>query len=111
MNPISRFVNEIPDDLIEGMEEAKTAMFGRKPVFGRQPENNARPKRRTSRVISSGAENEAWAPGDKANHKKWGKGTVVKVEGTGEAMELDIAFPAPTGIKRVLARFAPITKE
>lgn len=111
MNPISRFVNEIPDDLIEGMEEAKTAMFGRKPVFGRQPENNTRPQRRTSRVISSGAENEAWAPGDKANHKKWGKGTVVKVEGTGEAMELDIAFPAPTGIKRVLARFAPITKE
>ena len=40
-----------------------------------------------------------------------GSGTVVKVQGTGDAMELDVAFPAPTGIKRLLAKFAPITKQ
>ncbi|GAE92303.1 ATP-dependent DNA helicase [Gracilibacillus boraciitolerans JCM 21714] len=33
-----------------------------------------------------------------------------QVNGSGDAMELDIAFPAPTGIKRLLAKFAPITK-
>lgn len=111
MNPISRFINEIPEDLIVGMEEAKTAMFGSRPFFNNQSDRKPQPKRRARRTISSGAENETWAPGDKANHKKWGQGTVVKVEGKGEAMELDIAFPAPTGIKRVLAKFAPITKE
>jgi DNA helicase-2/ATP-dependent DNA helicase PcrA len=48
--------------------------------------------------------------GDKVSHNKWGVGTVVSVKGTGDDTELQIAFPAPTGIKRLLARFAPITK-
>lgn len=47
--------------------------------------------------------------GDKVNHKKWGIGTVVKVSGAQEEMELDIAFKEQ-GIKRLLAAFAPITK-
>lgn len=112
MNPISRFINEIPEDLIDGVEETKTEMFGRQPIFTEEAIKKPQPKRRARRTTNNtGAENKAWAPGDKAIHKKWGKGTVVKVEGEGEGMELDIAFPAPTGIKRVLARFAPITKE
>lgn len=60
---------------------------------------------------TTGAENKAWLPGDKAAHNKWGIGTVVSVRGEGEATEIDIAFPAPTGIKRLLAKFAPITKQ
>jgi len=111
MNPMSRFINEIPEDLIEGIEEAKKAMFGKRPIFGKEAARSSQPKRKATRQASSGAESETWAPGDKANHKKWGQGTVVKVDGTGDAMELDIAFPAPTGIKRLLAKFAPITKE
>jgi len=102
MNPISRFINEIPEELIDGIEQAKETMFG-------HPKAPA--KRRAARVKqTTGAESETWSPGDKANHKKWGTGTVVNVQGEGEAMELDIAFPAPTGIKRLLAKFAPITK-
>ena len=42
-------------------------------------------------------------------HKKWGQGAVVKVNGSGEDLELDIAFKEQ-GIKRLLAAFAPITK-
>ncbi|MNV84279.1 ATP-dependent DNA helicase PcrA [compost metagenome] len=48
--------------------------------------------------------------GDKVSHGKWGIGTIVAVKGTGNDMELQIAFPAPTGVKRLLAGFAPITK-
>ena len=48
--------------------------------------------------------------GDKVMHKKWGLGTVISVKGTGNDMELQIAFPAPVGIKRLLAQFAPIEK-
>src|SRR5699024_7570269 len=29
MNPISRFINEIPEELIDGIEQAKISMFGR----------------------------------------------------------------------------------
>lgn len=109
MNPISRFINEIPKELIDGIEEAREAMFGaRKPI----QEKPAPIKRKAQKMqTTTGAENKTWSTGDKASHKKWGVGTVVKVQGEGEAMELDIAFPAPTGIKRVLAKFAPITKQ
>lgn len=48
--------------------------------------------------------------GDKVAHGKWGTGTVVAVKGSGNDTELQIAFPAPVGVKRLLAGFAPITK-
>jgi DNA helicase-2/ATP-dependent DNA helicase PcrA len=48
--------------------------------------------------------------GDKVIHRKWGTGVVVAVKGSGDDTELHIAFPAPTGVKRLLAKFAPITK-
>ncbi|WP_047979586.1 DNA helicase PcrA [Ornithinibacillus contaminans] len=128
MNPISRFINEIPDELIDGIEQAKAAMFGpslfgsgsalgNRTPFGNQSrtkptEEQVQLKRKAERLqTTTGAENEAWKPGDKAAHKKWGVGTVVKVQGDGDKMELDVAFPAPTGIKRLLAKFAPITKQ
>src|SRR5699024_8789737 len=64
-----------------------------------------------ARKIQTGAAHETWSVGDKALHSKWGTGTIVKVQGEAEDMELDIAFPAPVGIKRLLAKFAPITKQ
>ncbi|WP_091225057.1 DNA helicase PcrA [Paenibacillus sp. BC26] len=48
--------------------------------------------------------------GDKVSHGKWGIGTIVSVRGTGNDKELQIAFPAPVGLKKLLASFAPITK-
>ncbi|WP_219834361.1 DNA helicase PcrA [Paenibacillus sp. R14(2021)] len=51
-----------------------------------------------------------FAAGDKVSHGKWGIGTIVSVRGTGSDKELQIAFPAPVGLKKLLASFAPITK-
>ncbi|TYA11795.1 DNA helicase PcrA [Paenibacillus faecis] len=48
--------------------------------------------------------------GDKVSHGKWGVGTIVSITGSGNNTELTIAFPAPIGLKRLLASFAPITK-
>lgn len=52
-----------------------------------------------------------YAVGNKVSHIKWGTGVVVAVKGTGDDTEVQIAFPAPVGVKRLLAKFAPITKE
>ncbi|MBH5320663.1 DNA helicase PcrA [Paenibacillus sp. GSMTC-2017] len=52
----------------------------------------------------------SYSAGDRVSHGKWGEGVIVSVKGTGNDMELQIAFPAPVGIKRLLAGFAPITK-
>ncbi|MEC0331807.1 ATP-dependent DNA helicase PcrA, partial [Paenibacillus macerans] len=51
-----------------------------------------------------------FSAGDKVSHAKWGVGTVVSIKGSGNDTELQIAFPAPVGVKRLLAGFAPITK-
>ena len=61
-------------------------------------------------VQDTGGDEAGWKVGDKALHGKWGTGTVVSIKGEGEGTELDIAFPSPTGLKRLLAKFAPITK-
>ncbi|WP_079478666.1 DNA helicase PcrA [Halobacillus salinus] len=112
MNPISRFINEIPEDLVDGKEEQEDLPFFNKTMPFDTPKKEApKPKKRVAKKPdTTGAEKNTWNPGDKAAHKKWGEGTVVKVQGEGDSMELDIAFPAPTGIKRLLARYAPITK-
>ncbi|NMO96722.1 DNA helicase PcrA [Paenibacillus lemnae] len=53
---------------------------------------------------------DGFKAGDKVAHGKWGTGTIVSVKGSGNDMELQIAFPAPVGVKRLLAGFAPISK-
>lgn len=96
-NRRSRFIDEIPEHFIEQPEEET-------------PEQST-PVRRTIRSLSqTGSERLEWNIGDKAKHKKWGVGTVVSLRGDAESLELDIAFPSPTGIKRLLAKFAPIEK-
>nr|WP_286181095.1 DNA helicase PcrA [Bacillus sp. ISL-37] len=113
MNPESRFIKEIPADLVE---DAVPKVRRPAPTSGGRPGTSARPSIPTRGAVSrpvaaaSGGEGIEWKVGDKAQHGKWGTGTVVSVKGSGEGMELDIAFPSPTGIKRLLAKFAPITK-
>ncbi|MWV46694.1 DNA helicase PcrA [Paenibacillus sp. HJL G12] len=61
-------------------------------------------------AVGSKADLTTLKAGDKVSHGKWGTGTVVSVKGSGNDTELQIAFPAPVGVKRLLAGFAPITK-
>ncbi|PFO01200.1 DNA helicase PcrA [Bacillus sp. AFS076308] len=132
MNPASRFISEIPEDLIEGVvPEQRTGSsfgsggrsfgssgtsFGSSGTSFGSPRSTfttpTTPRKPVMRPIStaSGGEDIGWKVGDKAEHGKWGTGTVVSVKGQGEGIELDIAFPSPVGIKRLLAKFAPITK-
>lgn len=102
-NQESRFIGEIPRDLLELGNENKLKTD--KPYAKPRMSQKA-----TTAYKSSGAETLGWTVGDKASHKKWGVGTVVSVKGEGSGMELDIAFKSPTGVKRLLAEFAPIEK-
>ncbi|GGA53246.1 ATP-dependent DNA helicase PcrA [Kroppenstedtia guangzhouensis] len=95
-NPPSLFLREIPRELVEPVGKPPAVL--KKPVLRRGP---VRPVPDTE---------TDWRVGDKVSHKKWGIGTVVKIQGEGQDLELNIAFPAPTGVKRLLAQFAPITK-
>ncbi|MFC7372493.1 DNA helicase PcrA [Fictibacillus iocasae] len=110
-NPVSRFISEIPEELLEVMEKempswargARTAQQQNVPSFMRN-------KITAPKTTSSGGEKSDWRVGDKVKHRKWETGTVVSMRGTGDSLELDIAFPQPVGLKRLLAKFAPIEK-
>ncbi|MGD6777645.1 DNA helicase PcrA [Sutcliffiella horikoshii] len=135
INPPSRFIKEIPEELLESEENKEatsrpTPFGGRGSSFGggsaspfggsssagraRAASPASQTARRTTApsrgLTATGGESLDWMVGDKAEHKKWGVGTVVSVKGDGDGKELDIAFPSPTGIKRLLAKFAPVTK-
>ncbi|MEI7025608.1 DNA helicase PcrA [Paenibacillus sp. y28] len=66
---------------------------------------------RSASAAPAGGPVPVYVTGDKVSHGKWGIGTVVAVKGSGDDTELQIAFPAPVGVKRLLAKFAPITKQ
>ena len=120
-NQVSRFVEEIPEELLD----FESQVVDYSPAFSRSEntfENDVpdrfsslskrQPiaKKKRAEKMTTGAENVAWKVGDRVQHKKWGIGTIVSVKGSGDEMELNVAFPAPTGIKKLLAKFAPITK-
>jgi DNA helicase-2/ATP-dependent DNA helicase PcrA len=128
-NMPSRFLKEIPDEVKESLSRAKESYGGGAGVsyrlgqarpfgqnasgssFGQPTSVNAnRPVTSTPMVASTVNGVTDFRNGDKVVHNKWGTGTIVAVKGTGEDMELNIAFPAPVGVKRLLAKFAPITK-
>ncbi|WP_035453545.1 DNA helicase PcrA [Alicyclobacillus herbarius] len=103
----SRFLAEMPKEAVERVAEPGRA----RTAFG---QNGAaqRASRTWGHQVSDFGRNRSFdfQSGDKVEHRKWGIGTVVETRGEGEDIELVIAFPAPTGLKRLLARFAPIEK-
>jgi DNA helicase-2/ATP-dependent DNA helicase PcrA len=129
-NMPSRFLKEIPEEVKESSSRAKESYggmgagasyrAGQARSFGQNASGTSfgqpasvstnRPVTSTPMVASTINTVTDFRNGDKVVHNKWGTGTIVAVKGTGEDMELNIAFPAPVGVKRLLAKFAPITK-
>ncbi len=58
---------------------------------------------------STGAELLGLSPGDVVVHGRWGEGTVVSTEGSGDAAEAVVQFPS-VGRKQLLLRMAPIKR-
>lgn len=118
MNAASRFITEIPTELVESLNETapkRETSFGAKGRVASSSKTTTTTRSRSAfarpAAKTTGGEQIGWAVGDKASHQKWGIGTVVSVKGEGDAKELDIAFPSPIGVKRLLAKFAPVTKQ
>ena len=120
MYPPSRFFGEIPRELLDDAQPrpqtaAKPANTAN-TVMGRPLSNGGRPTalrpsvlQPTVHVAQPAKPSENWRVGDKAQHTKWGVGTVVEVRGEGENQEVKIAFPGQ-GIRQLMTKFAPIAK-
>lgn len=110
-NAPSRFLSEIPDELKDELSAVQAQSAIRQSF---QWQTGSRNLRQTAEAGMKrpglNAAGESFQNGDKVSHRKWGTGVVVSVKGEGDDQELHIAFPAPIGVKRLLARFAPIEK-
>jgi DNA helicase II / ATP-dependent DNA helicase PcrA len=98
-NPASRFLNEIPDTLVEWQRSEAAgapamASVAQRPGV-RSPGNRAVP---------------ALSTGDRVVHDAFGLGTVVTVDGAGEKAAATVDFGGDYGVKRFVLRYAPIQK-
>jgi DNA helicase-2/ATP-dependent DNA helicase PcrA len=96
----SRFLSEIPAELIEWRRDESAAT---------QPASERLARRPGFRTIGNRPV-PSLQPGDRVNHDSYGLGTVLSVEGRGDDPEAKIDFGGDYGIKHLVLRYAPIEK-
>ena len=129
-NPASQFVGEIPQELIqwkrEGMDRptwggstsAGSSRYGGShwgagsgtgSGMGTGGNISAAPVAKAIGRVQPQKEVISVGVGDKVNHTSFGHGTVLAVEGAGDKTVAKVKFDV--GEKRLLLRYAPLTKE
>jgi len=100
-NPASRFLDDIPADLVEWQghtEVSPSALAADRAI-------------RRGRVAGPGLRPiPSLSPGDRVNHDAFGLGRVVAVRGAAETAEAEVDFGGDVGTKRLLLRYAPLAK-
>ena len=130
-NPASQFIGEVPGDLIDWKREGSTRMAPTGGGFGSGNGSNRYGGSYWGAGTAVGGRDSGMLPpsisartaagrvqpqkeviavvvGDKVNHTSFGNGTVLAVEGAGDKTVAKVKFDA--GEKRLLLRYAPLTK-
>ena len=119
MSRPSRFLAEIPEELVEHKEADFFSGADLRAPSNIWSERSTRTERKRympppqhtaadGSVIRPDA-SAAFQAGDAVRHSKWGDGRIVAISGSGEDAELSIAFPGE-GIKKFVQKYAPILK-
>ncbi len=128
--PASRFLDEVPERVLDVARAGSSLSgsgfgggygggrggFSRGPsvtgvgVGGANRRDISRPSFSSGRKARSGAELPSLAVGDRVTHDSFGMGTVTEVSGTGDKTQVEVQFKEPHGRKRLLLRYAPLTK-
>jgi DNA helicase-2/ATP-dependent DNA helicase PcrA len=103
-NPASRFLDEIPEGVIEWKNHGGTSS-SLSPSLTRKPRVTTAPPRATGKK-STAMQLEV---GERVSHDTFGLGTVVAIAGEGDKSEATINF-GQYGEKRLLLRYAPVEK-
>lgn len=102
-NPPSRFLDEIPEEVIEWRNQSRTSLS---PSLVKRTRVATTPPPRATGKKSVAME---LAVGERVSHDTFGLGTVVAVAGAGDKAEATINF-GQYGEKRLLLRYAPVEK-
>jgi DNA helicase-2/ATP-dependent DNA helicase PcrA len=124
-NPASRFLDELPVDLVDWRRTAAEqtswarpdlgGRFGGGALTGRGRQQmqsrfgSATAKADASKKAMAGRAIPNLDPGDRVQHDSFGLGTVISVEGVAENAVASIDFGSE-GVKRLLLRYAPVEK-
>ncbi len=106
-NPASRFLEELPGELIDWRRTESTGMT----ASGRPASTPAVARLASTPGVRSLGNRPVvhLEPGDRVTHDTFGLGTVVQVEGTGDKAMAHVDF-RDEGTKRLLLRYAPVEK-
>ena len=99
----SRFLSEIPRELIEWRRDAQAARSASRPAQ-EQLARRAGIRSPGNRPVPS------LRPGDMVTHDKYGLGTVVSTDGSGTNAEAKVDFGDGYGIKHLVLAYAPLEK-
>lgn len=125
-NPVSRFIGEIPNELRKSIGVGSSGFSGSGwekrgsrrgiagsgteagggRVFGQSSASNAKRDARSASVGKKPAAAMSFAVNDTVDHKVFGRGTVVKVDGD----TLHVKFARNNQTKKLLKDYAPIVK-
>jgi DNA helicase-2/ATP-dependent DNA helicase PcrA len=122
-NPPSRFLDEIPGELVTEVGGNKRGQSGSgwrsgfrrgddtdgRVFGGRQRMYEAAARPAVEPPPTTGAENLGLRTGDDVRHGKWGDGVILEITGTGDKAEALVRFPS-VGEKRLLLSWAPLEK-
>ncbi|QLB16831.1 DNA helicase II [Mannheimia varigena] len=99
----SRFIAELPEEHIR--EVRLRGSINRAASFNQSSSFAKNPQKTTASILND----DSWKMGQKVNHTKFGQGTIINVEGSGEATRLQVAFVG-NGIKWLIAKMANLEK-
>jgi DNA helicase-2/ATP-dependent DNA helicase PcrA len=107
-NPPSRFLEEIPAEVMEWRREEPVGRSPSSGGYGSSPSSSSAALRLGDRIVGTGPV-VSLAAGERVTHQKFGLGTVVSTSGSGDKAEATIDFGS-AGVKRLLLRYAPVEK-
>ncbi len=115
-NPASRFLDELPIDLVDWQRTEAAQTSWSRPVAAYSQRAAAPTRRFGSAAARADADARgqkrdvpSLEPGDRVLHDSFGMGTVVTMEGVADKAVASIDFGSQ-GVKRLLMRYAPVEK-
>ena len=117
-NPASRFIDELPVDLVDWRRTAGAMTSWNRPQQAYPQRGGTQARRFGTATARSDAAAKAKAahsipslePGDRVQHDSFGLGTVVALEGPGTDNAVASIDFGSEGVKRLLLRYAPVEK-
>ncbi len=119
-NPPSRFLKEIPDELVQTVDGSRAV---RSRYYRRSQREHGLDRRAANReeiveravdagrrpAPPSGADRLGLRVGDDVRHAQWGEGVIVDIKGAGDEAEASVRFSSG-GEKRLLLSWAPLER-